>query len=52
MESLEGYNEKYPSGLKKVTFWPPLSMTFTFEALADKPDPFKLKPIKEPSYKS
>lgn len=44
MDIEEGYNEKYPSGLRKVTLWPPLSRTLTFDALAAKPDPFKLKP--------
>lgn len=26
-----GYNEKYPSGLRNVILWPPLSITLAFD---------------------
>lgn len=39
-----GYNEKYPSGLTKVTFSPPLSMILIFETFAGRPNPVELNP--------
>lgn len=47
-----GYNEKYPSGLRKVMFWPPLSKTLTLDILPGKAYPFVPRPAKSTHYPS
>lgn len=40
-----GYNEKYPSGLRKVTCWPPFNITFALDTFTGRPNPFAATPI-------
>lgn len=44
IDKMVGYNEKYPSGLTKVTFSPPLSMILIFEIFASRPNPVEPNP--------
>ena len=46
---MEGYNEKYPSGLRKVTCWPPFNITFAFDTFKGRPNPFAAAPMKIPN---
>lgn len=41
-----GYNEKYPSGLRKVTCWP-FNITLAFDTFAGRPNPFAATPIEK-----
>lgn len=41
-----GYNEKNPSGCRKVTLWPPLSMTLMFDIFGAREYPGVLLPAR------
>lgn len=41
-----GYNVKYPSGLRKETLWPPLSITLAFDNFPGRANPLTPIPAK------